>query len=159
MLGGFEFILLLLPERLKLTLPIQESHVCCCYNPITTTRHSLRTCTLLKQKKVRHCIKGISSWMILLCITSVFLAADTHTAKPGVWRLLSASHIPHRSKDRTTDVSVVQQKSKFNYEPDPGGWLITFDEIWATCILAKSQLFSLCEISDDELFFFFPNYC
>lgn len=27
-------MLLSLPERLKLTLPIQESHVCCCYNNI-----------------------------------------------------------------------------------------------------------------------------
>lgn len=40
---SLELVLLLLPERLKLSLPIQESHVCCCHYTITVTHNSLRT--------------------------------------------------------------------------------------------------------------------
>lgn len=53
--------------------------------------------------------------MILLHATSVFLAAETHTAKPSVWLLLSASHIPLRSDNQTTDLLSVLLSRKFHF--------------------------------------------
>lgn len=107
---SLELVLLLLPERLKLILPVQESHVCC-YDNITMTHNSL--CTLL-----RHIVLQSSAVLMAFHYSIVydiavyyFLAAETHTAKPRVRRLLSASHIPHRSKrsNHWSIVGLVQQ--------------------------------------------------
>lgn len=81
----WDFVLLLLPNWLELTLPIQESHVCCCFNTIIMT---YIPSSLLKRAVLPVYFCMYSSW-------------NTYCQAKGLISALCLSH--STLKDQNTD--------------------------------------------------------
>lgn len=112
---SIELVLLLLPERLKLILPIQESHVCCSYNSITITHNSLITLNSTKICciAVCRCINGIS---VLNCDIALY-----YLCIPSSWNshcqaksLSSALRLPHSTPELHRLVNYLISHQKLN---------------------------------------------